>query len=464
MSSDANNNSYLLEVDGNTCYVVGDSNNIVPGTWTWVDYQNGSGTSTKMQQTLAAGDHTIKMIGREAGVKLGRVLFVSDTACVPTGNGDNCAVSGDTIAPTVDMTAPAASSNVTETVTMSASASDNVGISKVEFYVNGALKNTDTTSPYSYNWDSKTAANGEASLMAKAYDAAGNSSSDTVQVTVANGDAQAPTVPAGVTATANTATRVTVKWNVSTDNTAVVGYWVSRNGQVLAKVTSGTQYIDDAVLPNTAYSYKVSALDAAGNTSALSTESKVTTPNIADTQAPSIPTNVAAKTKSNSQIDLGWTASTDNVAVAGYEVYRAVNNGTATKVATVTSLSYGDTGLSANTNYSYYVIARDAAGNVSQQSTTATAKTKAKPVTSSGTIKGRTTFAANSEKHAHVIITVRGVKQIYDTDSKGNYTISNLPAGTYRVRYEAQGSYSKVVTIKVNTDQTKTQNVTLRKR
>lgn len=465
MSADANNNSYLLEVDGNTCYVVGDSNNLVPGAWTWVDYQNGSGTSTKMEQTLTTGDHSIKMIGREAGVKLGRVLFVSDTACVPTGNGDNCATTGDTVAPTVDITAPVASATVSNAVTVNANASDNVGVNKVEFYVNGALKATDTTSPYSYNWDSKTSGNGSASLMAKAYDAAGNSSSDTVQVTVANGDTQAPTVPAGVTATANSATRVTVKWNVSTDNTAVTGYWVSRNGQVLARVTSGTQYVDDAVLPNTAYSYKVSALDAAGNTSALSAEAKVTTPNAPDTQAPSVPATVTAKAMSTSQIDVAWGMSTDNVAVSGYDVYRAVGTGAATKVATVTSLSYGDTGLAADTSYSYYVVARDAAGNVSQKSTVATAKTEAKPPTvTTGILKGQVTFASNSEKHAHVTITVRGVKRIYDTDSKGNYTISNLPAGTYRVRYDAQGSYSKVVTVKVKAAQTKTQNVTLRRR
>ena len=60
------------------------------------------------------------------------------------------------------------------TLTFSATASDNVGVTKVEFYVDGVLKGTDTTSPYSMTLDSTTLANGSHTLTAKAYDAAGN--------------------------------------------------------------------------------------------------------------------------------------------------------------------------------------------------------------------------------------------------------------------------------------------------
>jgi hypothetical protein len=61
------------------------------------------------------------------------------------------------------------------TITLSASASDNVGVSKVEFYVDGVLKGTDTASPYTMTLNSTTLANGSHALTAKAYDAAGNS-------------------------------------------------------------------------------------------------------------------------------------------------------------------------------------------------------------------------------------------------------------------------------------------------
>ncbi|HEX8763475.1 MAG TPA: Ig-like domain-containing protein [Candidatus Saccharimonadales bacterium] len=466
MAADATNNSYLLEVDGNTCYTVGDSNNLQAGVWTWVDYQNGSSTSTKIEQNLSAGNHTIKMIGREAGVKLGRVLFVSDTACVPTGTGDNCAVAGDTEVPAISIKSPAAGASISGTTTITADATDNVGVTKVEFYINGTLRSTSTTSPYSYGWDSRTVSNGSAVLMIKAYDAAGNSNTDTIQVTVSNGDVQAPSVPTGVTATADAANKVTIKWSASTDNTGVTGYWLARNGQVVAKVTSGAQYVDQTVLPATAYSYTVSAFDAAGNTSASSAEAKVTTPAAPDTQAPTVPAGLTATAVSSTQINLAWNTSTDNIAVAAYDVYRSVAGGTASKIATVTTTSFGDTGLAASTSYAYYVTARDAAGNVSPNSTTVSAQTQAQPPTGQGkgSIKGRVTYTPNREKHAHVIITVEGSRRTYDTDVYGNYLITDVPAGIYKVRYEAQGSYSKVVTLTVIADQTTTQNVTLRRR
>lgn len=87
-----------------------------------------------------------------------------------------------------------------------------------------------------------------------------------------------------------------------------------------------------------------------------------------DTTAPNTPTNLAATAASNSQIDLSWAASTDNVGVAGYKIYR---DGTYLKSVTTTSTS--DTGLSANTQYCYTVSAYDTAGNESAQSNQACA-------------------------------------------------------------------------------------------
>jgi|GEM_PF-894273 len=91
---------------------------------------------------------------------------------------------------------------------------------------------------------------------------------------------------------------------------------------------------------------------------------------VPDTIAPTVPTNLSAAAVSPSQINLTWTASTDNVAVTGYNIFR---NGT--QVATSSSAAYSDKGLTASTTYSYNVSAFDAAGNVSAQSTTAQATT-----------------------------------------------------------------------------------------
>jgi subtilisin family serine protease len=94
---------------------------------------------------------------------------------------------GDTAAPTTAITAPAAGATLSGTVTVSASASDNIGISKVEFYAGSTLLGTDTTAPYSLTWETTAVANGGYALTSKAYDMAGNTStSAAVSVTVSN--------------------------------------------------------------------------------------------------------------------------------------------------------------------------------------------------------------------------------------------------------------------------------------
>ncbi len=91
-----------------------------------------------------------------------------------------------------------------------------------------------------------------------------------------------------------------------------------------------------------------------------------------DTTPPSIPTGLTATALSSSQINLTWTASTDNVGVAGYNIYR---NGV--EISGATSTSYSDSGLAASTAYTYTVSAYDSAGNVSAQSASASATTNA---------------------------------------------------------------------------------------
>jgi hypothetical protein len=89
-------------------------------------------------------------------------------------------VSGDTTAPTVSLTAPAAGASLSNTVTVSASASDAVGVQSVQFQLDGQpLGAADTASPYSVSWDTKTATDGPHSLTAVARDASGNSRTST---------------------------------------------------------------------------------------------------------------------------------------------------------------------------------------------------------------------------------------------------------------------------------------------
>lgn len=100
----------------------------------------------------------------------------------------NATSSPDTTKPTVNVTAPANAATVTGAVDITASAADNIGVTKVEFYIDGQLLETDTGAPYSTTWATTSVANGAHALSAKAYDAAGNVAADEdTTVTVSNG-------------------------------------------------------------------------------------------------------------------------------------------------------------------------------------------------------------------------------------------------------------------------------------
>lgn len=112
---------------------------------------------------------------------LPRSFTIDDTDGGGGGGG------GDTQAPATSITAPASGATVSGTASVTASATDNVGVTSVEFYLDGALQSTDTTSPYSWSWNTTSAPNGSHSLTSKAYDAAGNvGTSSAVSVTVSN--------------------------------------------------------------------------------------------------------------------------------------------------------------------------------------------------------------------------------------------------------------------------------------
>jgi beta-lactamase superfamily II metal-dependent hydrolase len=104
---------------------------------------------------------------------------------------DDAASGGDITPPATSITAPAAGATVSGTTAVTATASDNVGVTKVEFYLDSVLQSTDTTSPYSWSWTTTTATNGAHALTTRAYDAAGNTTTSTaVSVTVSNATAR----------------------------------------------------------------------------------------------------------------------------------------------------------------------------------------------------------------------------------------------------------------------------------
>ncbi|MBY0573920.1 MAG: hypothetical protein K2P84_09585, partial [Undibacterium sp.] len=301
----------------------------------------------------------------------GKVLSKSYSISVKTPSAK------DTIAPTIPNALQAEMFNTTTVNLRWAASIDNVAVVKYQIVrsdESGILAETPTTN---YR-DTTVQGNTRYSYQVRALDAANNSSGWSRSATIktpATIDIIAPSTPSNLLAVAPSATRINLTWTASTDNVGVAKYQIMRVGTagVLAETTS-TNYSDTTVVGNTTYSYQVKAVDAAHNMSGLSNTASAKTPAAADTTAPSTPTSLNAVAASATRINLTWTASTDNVGVAKYQILRV---GTTGVFAETTSISYSDTTVVGSTSYSYQVKAVDAANNASNLSNTATVQTPA---------------------------------------------------------------------------------------
>lgn len=290
----------------------------------------------------------------------------------------------DTVSPTAPTAASAAAASATSITVSFTAGTDNVAITGFKVFVDGAgfPAATSTTSPVTIGGFAPSTTH---TFIVRAIDAAGNLSAPSNTATATTlADTTAPTAPAGLLATASGQTVINLTWNVSTDNVAVTGYRVFRDGVATPLTTvTGTAFSDNTLAPGSTHSYTVAAIDAAGNQSASSNTATATTatPPPADTTAPSVPTGLFATGSSPSRIDVFWNASTDNVGVTGYKVYR---DGAAVEIATVTTgTSYADSGLLTGSTHSYTVAAFDAAGNLSAKSASVSATTQNNVILSS---------------------------------------------------------------------------------
>ena len=134
-------------------------------------YRNGAlaGTAANspasfIWNTMAAGNGNFTL----------QAKAVDAAGNVGTSSPISVSVQNDTTVPTVIIQSPAAGSTVSGMVSVTIGATDNVGVSRIEYYLDGALVGNSATSPAVFTWDTRTHANGTASLVAKAFDAAGN--------------------------------------------------------------------------------------------------------------------------------------------------------------------------------------------------------------------------------------------------------------------------------------------------
>jgi chitodextrinase len=229
----------------------------------------------------------------------------------------------------------------------------------------------------------------------------------------------------GLTATAISATQINLSWSTATDNIGVTGYRVERcqgagcANFVQVATPTGTTFGDTGLTSSTNYSYRVKAVDAANNVSVnYSNVANTTTASAPpDTTPPTDPTGLTATAASSSQINLLWTASTDSggSGLAGYGVERCQGIGCTNfvQIATSSTNSYSDTGLTASTSYSYRIRAVDNSGNASVNYTSIISATTGgggvpSLVTAYGMNEGTGTTLADASGTGHIGTLVNG--------------------------------------------------------
>ncbi len=178
-------------------------------------------------------------------------------------------------------------------------------------------------------------------------------------------DKTAPTAPVDLKAV-STSTSVALTWKAASDNVGVKSYVVYRDGLPFATMSSpATSFTDRALVAGAAHQYYVKAFDTNNNEGPAS--NTATTRTFADTTAPSAPSSLA-RTLSGFTVRLTGRASTDNVGVQSYTIYRG-----GVAVGTSTTPAYTDTTAPLAKTSTYTVRARDAAGNVSAVSNSVSA-------------------------------------------------------------------------------------------
>lgn len=276
----------------------------------------------------------------------------------------------DTIAPTEPGTPAAVQSDIRSVGVSWTAATDNVGVAGYAVTRNGvplvttgatvmSIVDTSVMDGFAYQY------------AIRAFDAAGNRGLP-ASASVSLPDVTAPSAPGTTTSIGVTTTGTTARvgWLPATDNVAVTGYTVTRDGILVASLDSAATTFEQTGLPSdTTYSYGVVAFDAAGNVGPRTLFSvRLQSP---DLTAPTTPTTLRGTPLGQRRIQLTWGASTDNRAgTVRYRIFRGT-----TRIATVTTTSFVDRPAVVGW-YTYKVRAVDVAGNKSPFTPTISVRAK----------------------------------------------------------------------------------------
>ncbi|MDY8138064.1 GEVED domain-containing protein [Aquimarina sp. 2201CG5-10] len=350
-------NSYTLKVD-----IVGNSTNEVYAWFDWNQDKDFSDPNERVQVTIASGGTTgevsinvptnAQLEGTRMRLRVSRSN--NNNPCGTSGTGEvedyTLYISNEEIATCddgikngdeekIDCGGSCEPCQVFTEICEASTASNTLQITKVEF---GSINNTSTHQPYSdFTSQTTNLQKGEATTLTVTL----NNQWDPNQV------------------------MVWIDWYNDNDFFNTEDVVLKKSGAVAytASVTPPADAVTNTVLRMRVRAGYTFAPDPCGaDTGIGEVEDYTVTVNggqTSDTQAPSVPGNLTASSIGQTTLTLNWTASTDNVAVTGYDVYRG-----ATRLTTITGTSYNVTGLTANTNYSFSVKAKDAAGNESPSS------------------------------------------------------------------------------------------------
>jgi chitodextrinase len=247
-----------------------------------------------------------------------------------------------------------------------------------------------------------------------------------------------PSVPTSFNAATASPTQINLTWAASADDAGVTGYLLERcDGAncthfVQVAAPSGTTYNDTGLTPASTYTYRVRAVNAKNTLSEYSNSSMAVTQGGGDTQAPSAPAGLTATASSSTQIGLSWSASTDDVAVAGYLLERCQGASCSnfTQIAAPGGTTYNDAGLAASTTYRYRVRAKDAASNLSSYSNTASATTASGAVAPSITTQPANQSVSEGQT-ATFAVTASGTAPLGYQWRRGSTNISGATSASY---------------------------------
>jgi hypothetical protein len=390
--------------------------------------------------TVLNGPYTLTAVARDAAGNSTTSVGVAVT------------VNNDTELPTVNLTAPAAGT-IAGTVAVTADAADNVGVTGVQFLLNGAnLGSEDLTSPYSLNWNTTNTADGNYTLTARVRDAAGNTqTSSAVIVNILNHppDNEFPLVSITAPAAGEVSGTINISAGAS-DNVGVTSVEFFLDG-ISIGIDATAPYsvsLNTENVTNNNYTLTAKALDGAGN-STTSAGVAITVNNLPDAESPTVEITQPAGGTIAGTVNL-VAAANDNVGVAGVQFLLDDVNLGSEKLTSPYTFSWNTVGLS-NGNHTIVAVARDAAGNSTTSATTlyvVANDIQAPSVNITSPIGGTASGTMNVDATANDNVGVAGVQFLLNGAPLGSeditapYSVSwntlTSPNGTYTITARAR--------------------------